>query len=46
MNSLLREIFLTLQNEYTDWAGEHGESPAKVKEQVRRGDVSYLGKHA
>ena len=30
----LREILLTLQNEYTDWT-EYGESPAKVKEQVR-----------
>ena len=31
----LREILLTLQNEYTDWADEGGEGPEKVKEQVR-----------
>ena len=31
----LREILLTLQNEYTDWADEDGEGPEKVKEQVR-----------
>ena len=32
----LREILLTLQNEYTDWTEYGGESPAKVKEQVRK----------
>ena len=42
----LREILLTLQNEYTDWADEGGEDPEKVKEQVRNKVGQRLRDHA